>query len=1138
MKESKANSEMKRDSKINTTPCASISQNRRQKWTKEQYKEIIWAYHYAIKTGNEGVTSDTYKIWRERNPDIFPGMNAKNLSNQRRFIIKENRLTASEIEEIVSDIESKILNNNVGAEDNSTRYLRADVQMVDTVESNNAEQSGMEELLDMENKITARLNEIKKYEICDRKCLSKTKNIKRTTKKIELANKVLSKLAAEKSLNITEINELMYATAAVIADVKTEQPKIQVRGTGWRERIQKVINECRKDLSYIKEFKQRKSDKKSKVEARMKVLLDKASLSKNQIDELEQNIKMKLQAKAQRLRRYTKRSEQYQQNKTFKNDAKRFYREMTSNQIKVTDPPDKEGIEKFWKGILEKEVSHNSEANWISDEEALYNEINQLEWKELEINELTTVIKFSHNWKAPGIDKVHNFWLKYLTSLHKQLLWAFNKILKEPDNMPGWMTEGTAYLIPKSRETRNPKNYRPIACLPTTYKILTGILCNRIYSHLQNNQILPEEQKGCRKGSRGCKDSLMISQMIMQKTKKGKHDLNVAWIDYKKAFDSVPHTWITHVMRIYKVSDVIRRFMEKSMLQWRLTLILYHEGGYIKTDKISIRRGIYQGDSLSPLIFCMAMIPLSRRLNAAKIGYKQGKEEISHLFYMDDLKIFAKDHESMEKCIKIVEEFSEDIRMEFGIEKCATTEIKKGKVANGKDINIKEGIVIRSLKTEEFYKYLGMDEKSGIKDKDMKEKVKREYFYRVKKILKTQLSSRNKIMAINSLATPVMTYSFGILPWLKSEIDKLDRKTRKVLTINGMHHPRADVDRLYVKRKEGGRGLLELQSLYRQSILSLAVYLQTENSRLIQSVKKWDDVKKKYSLQKEADKIRTKYKLTNLSENGNLVCELKTKIENERISKITSKPLHGRFFKQLQETHINKELTVKWLNDGRMKGETESLLIAAQDQALNTRFHQRHILHQPVASVCRLCFKAEEHISHLVSGCEALAATEYLQRHNRVAGYVHWRILMHLKVPVVEKYYLHEPDKVVKTENQVIMWDHAVTTDRKVVANRPDIIVLDNKRKACLIIDIAIPDDVNVSKKETEKRLKYQDIKIEISRMWQVKARVIAVVVGALGTVSDNFRKEIESIEAGLVAEEIQSIALMGTARILRKVLG
>ena len=87
-------------------------------------------------------------------------------------------------------------------------------------------------------------------------------------------------------------------------------------------------------------------------------------------------------------------------------------------------------------------------------------------------------------------------------------------------------------------------------------------------------------------------------------------------------------------------------------------------------------------------------------------------------------------------------------------------------------------------------------------------------------------------------------------------------------------------------------------------------------------------------------------------------------------------------------------------------------------------------------------------------------------------------------------------------------------------------------------MDVAVPDDVNVLKKETEKRLKYKDLQIEISRMWNVKTKVVAVVVGALGTMSANFSKEIESIPGKPSAEDVQNIALNGTAHILRRVLG
>jgi hypothetical protein len=77
----------------------------------------------------------------------------------------------------------------------------------------------------------------------------------------------------------------------------------------------------------------------------------------------------------------------------------------------------------------------------------------------------------------------------------------------------------------------------------------------------------------------------------------------------------------------------------------------------------------------------------------------------------------------------------------------------------------------------------------------------KEYLRRLRLVLETELSAKNKIQAIGALALPVLRYSFGIINWHQEELQKLDRKTSKLLTINGKHHPKAEVDCLYVPRK-------------------------------------------------------------------------------------------------------------------------------------------------------------------------------------------------------------------------------------------------------------------------------------------------------------------------------------------------
>jgi hypothetical protein len=88
-----------------------------------------------------------------------------------------------------------------------------------------------------------------------------------------------------------------------------------------------------------------------------------------------------------------------------------------------------------------------------------------------------------------------------------------------------------------------------------------------------------------------------------------------------------------------------------------------------------------------------------------------------------------------------------------------------------------------------------------------------------------------------------------------------------------------------------------------------------------------------------------------------------------------------------------------------------------------------------------------------------------------------------------------------------------------------------------MLIDIAILGDRNVIKKEAEKILKYKDLIIEIRRMWNVKAKVMPVIIGGTGTISKSFRKYLSSMSGKHDIKELLKMAILGTARILQEVL-
>ena len=118
-----------------------------------------------------------------------------------------------------------------------------------------------------------------------------------------------------------------------------------------------------------------------------------------------------------------------------------------------------------------------------------------------------------------------------------------------------------------------------------------------------------------------------------------------------------------------------------------------------------------------------------------------------------------------------------------------------------------------------------------------------------------------------------------------------------------------------------------------------------------------------------------------------------------------------------------------------------------------------------------------------------------------------------------------------------ILWDITIQTDNTIQARRPDLVIVNKIEKTCNIIDVAIPGDERVSAKETEKIEKYDELRREHERLWKVKAKVVPIIVGALGTVTRNLNSYLKEIGVNVTIQLIQKSALLGSARILRKIL-
>ena len=165
------------------------------------------------------------------------------------------------------------------------------------------------------------------------------------------------------------------------------------------------------------------------------------------------------------------------------------------------------------------------------------------------------------------------------------------------------------------------------------------------------------------------------------------------------------------------------------------------------------------------------------------------------------------------------------------------------------------------------------------------------------------------------------------------------------------------------------------------------------------------------------------------------------------------------------------------------------MICAAQEQALRTNSVAYSIDKTSTTPLCRLCKEKTESVAHIVSACSNLAKNQYRKRHDKLGKKIHWLLCKKFLIDCNEKWFLHEPEPVQENERCKLLWDFTIQTDKVLEHRRPDTVVIDKEKKECILIDLAVPGDQNITAKEQEKIAKYQDLRIEIEKLWDVRSK-------------------------------------------------
>ena len=1093
-------------------PMTARNKTSRTAWSKEVNKLVMKCF-YASEPSKRGYRKRMFAKWQEIG--VFT-VSEQRLADQVRAIKNNGFLSNIELEEIEGNImmkennstsqeriditeSSEEIHNCIGSEvlgtDRSDIYFESDATVSD-------------EEIEILNLIKAKIENPSSLESVNLRAMDRRK----VKQKLGIVNEVIDKVI---SRDITETNVLILAAANVVADLvnrKKSQKKNAI--PVWKKRLLRQIAEIRKDLSRVEKWR----DGRLKSESLKGCLEGKYHVWRKGFVATVEELKQRIKTKTTKIKKYEERNNQYIQNRLFQTNQKLLFEKIEGIERNNDIRPNALESKAFWSNIWSKDVEYNNEASWIKEIEQHVESVRKQADIKVTLHSLQLQLRKVPKWKACGPDKVHGYWIKGFTKLHPLMAAQLNECITIGET-PSWMTRGRTCLILKDvKKGSDVTNFRPITCLPLMWKVLTGIVSESVYHHLESEKLLPEEQKGCRKNSRGTKDQLMIDKMVMKNCKRRLTNLCVAWIDYKKAYDMVPHSWILACLRMFKLADNVFNLIENSMSSWTVDLT---SGGEM-LGQVKIKRGIFQGDSLSPILFVLTMIPLSIVLNNLKVGYLLGRNrgKLNHLLFMDDLKLYGKSMSELDSLVEATRIYSQDIGMEFGISKCAMLEMKRGKMVASNGLELPSGEIIKALESSDGYKYLGIIQCDTTMNKNMKQILTKEYFRRIRKILKSNLNAGNTIQAINLRAVSIIRYGAGIVDWRKAELQQMDRKTRKLLTIYRSMHSQGDVDRTYMKRSKGGRGLISIEECVMLESTSLGFYVNGKEEVLLQEV-----VKEGFMGENENPKI------------------LKDRLRKAREERYYNKSLHSVFFRETEEGRDENNSWL-WVKKGYLKKETEGLIMAAQDQAIRTNWIRHNIDKEDISPLCRLCGARAETVSHIVSECKELAQTEYKKiRHDKVAAILHWQFCQKYGFPTTAKSYEHFIDKemtVLENEEIKLLWDFSIQTEMKIEHNKPDLVLLDKKERICYIIDVACPFDTRVEKKEKEKFEHYTDLKYELLKVWNTevtKVYIIPIVIGALGIVTKNIVKYLEKIDFKPGLEPLQKACLLGTARIIRKVL-
>ena len=315
---------------------------------------------------------------------------------------------------------------------------------------------------------------------------------------------------------------------------------------------------------------------------------------------------------------------------------------------------------------------------------------------------LARLAKAANSAPSP-LDRLTYQHLKRFDAEGKVLAALYTACLRTGLTPSAWRSYVTILLYKRPREptpeeAANPKNWRPIALLPTLSKVLTGILADRLAEWASNVAAISASQKGCYKGE-GCFEHIHILSTIRDFASPSK-PAHLGFLDLADAFTSVPHGLILDTLRARGISEACINILQ-SLYTGTETTVANALG---ERAAVQIRSGVRQGCPASPILFALAIEPLLRTPFAEGTGFRVEQEEVHILAYADDLVVVASSQQALQHKLDQLTARAGKLGLRFNPAKCATLAWGSQRLPASSSV---DGVPIKTIDGADFYKYLG-----------------------------------------------------------------------------------------------------------------------------------------------------------------------------------------------------------------------------------------------------------------------------------------------------------------------------------------------------------------------------------------------------------------------------------------------